>query len=621
MKKYVIYLLSLLMVFSPAAVFADVEAPADPGDAVEAEIELNDDAENAAVAQEQAEEVTEAVQEEAQETAPEEADLAPAEQEVVKAEAAAAGSADHWEGNKYLNGDGVPYTGLFKATKRNGETGNGLYYAEADGTVNPETRIVTVSTGDKYKYVVTTDGVWDKIKEDDPLINEPLSYLVLNDTENNDCSIVANKNIWGTDKKYFVGDYGLARTEAGLLNYDGKTYFVNPGGQIQTTESIVYDPSVDKWRYVDATGEVKLDESTFIFAGATWYRDAYGYVNKTPSIFVTYKGTTKYYTNPDGSLYTIANQIITTADGKRYITGNGGAIRTTPGVVDFAGSKYVALADGSICTTPGFVNAGGARYYVLDSSGALAVNKSFKSGSKTYHALADGTIGVGVHKWGKSYYYGDANGAIRTKKGVVSWAGNKYYVNKGGKISTNKKVKYKGKTYIAGSNGAFFKGIFTWKNNLYYASTKGVLRTKAGAFSYNGKRYYSRKGGKLYRNKFFTAKGKKYLAQNDGSLKAGAFAWKGKQYLTNANCAVITKAGIYTYGSHQYYVKKGGPLAVNEFVTYKGNHYYAGGDGAIVKKKFTYQGITITPDPQTGVISLEEYWKVFPNEAPQAAGN
>ena len=554
-----------------------------------------------------------------QETAPEEADLVPAEQEVVKAEAAAAGAEDHWEGNKYIDANGNAYTGLFKATKRNGTTGNGLYYADSDGTVNPETRIVTVSTGDRYEYDVTTDGIWNKIEKENPLYGKTLSYLVLNDTVNNDCSIVAISGIWGTDKKFYVGDKGFARTDAGLLTYEGKLYFVNPGGQIQTAESIVFDPSVTRWRYVDSTGQVKVDEAIFSYAGAAWYRDASGYVNKTPSIFVTYKGTAKYYTLSDGSLYTVANQIITTADGKRYITGNGGAIRTTPGVVDFAGSKYVALADGSICTTPGFVNAGGARYYVLDSSGALAVNKSFKSGSKTYHALADGTIGVGVHKWSKSYYYGDANGAIRTKKGVVTWAGNKYYVKKGGKITTNKKVKYKGKTYIASSNGAFFKGIFTWKNSLYYANTKCVLRTKAGVFTYNGSRYCAKKGGKLYKNKLFTLKGKKYLAQIDGKLKAGSFTWKGKMYLTDSKCAVITKSGLYTYGSQQYYVKKGGPLAVNEFVTYKGNHYYAGSDGAIVKKKFPYNGITITPDPQTGVISLEEYWKIFPNEAPQAA--
>ena len=35
MKKFVIYMLVMLMAFSPAAVFADVEAAADPGDAVE----------------------------------------------------------------------------------------------------------------------------------------------------------------------------------------------------------------------------------------------------------------------------------------------------------------------------------------------------------------------------------------------------------------------------------------------------------------------------------------------------------------------------------------------------------------------------------------------------------
>ena len=104
MKKYVIYLLSLLMVFSPAAVFADVEAQADPGYVVEAEAELNDDAENAEVVLEQAEEVQEEAQAEAPEAAPEEAELVPVEPETVQAEAAAeATGTDHWEGNKYID--------------------------------------------------------------------------------------------------------------------------------------------------------------------------------------------------------------------------------------------------------------------------------------------------------------------------------------------------------------------------------------------------------------------------------------------------------------------------------------------------------------------------------------
>lgn len=531
------------MVLSPAAVFADVEAPADPGDAVEAE--LNDDAENAAVAQEQAEEVTEAVQEEA--------DLTPAEPEVVQNEALEAGDDESWttgwnaDKTQYKK-EGVIQKGLFKGVKKNGSEEYALFHTDKDGFIEKREGPVVVSGLDEGKYFSFNGRAFDY----DPNLKGPVTYFQRYDSSF-DC--------------YCMDEV------AGIKSYSGKKCYLYPNGTVETNAVLL--PLSDGTYYVQAGGD--------------------------------------FYTTPGW---------VDAANGNRYYLDNAeGRIRTAAGVFDYAGSKYATLEGGVVCRTPGFVNSGGARYYVLDSSGVLAVNKEFTIGSNKYHALADGTIGVGSHKWGKYYYFGDANGAIRTKKGVVSWAGNKYYVNKGGKISTNKKVKYKGKTYIAGSNGAFFKGIFTWKNNLYYASTKGVLRTKAGAFTYNGKRYYSRKGGKLYRNKFFTAKGKKYLAQNDGSLKAGAFAWKGKQYLTNANCAVITKAGIYTYGSHQYYVKKGGPLAVNEFVTYKGNHYYAGGDGAIVKKKFTYQGITITPDPQTGVISLEEYWKVFPNEAPQAAGN
>lgn len=612
------------MVFSPAAVFADVEAQADPADAVEAEAELTEDAADAAVVPDQEipeeEQLTEEVPEEAVEAAPEEAELVPAAPETVQTEAAAEGT-DHWEGDKYVDANGNPYTGLFKASKRNGETGNGLYYAEADGTVNPETRIVTVTTGDKYKYVVTTDGVWDKVKEEDPLYNKPLSYLVLNDTANKDCSIVANSGIWGTDKKYYVGDYGFARTDAGLLTDSGKTYFVNPGGQIQTTENIVYDPSVNKWRYVDSSWQVKQDEAVFSFGEKTWYRDSKGFVNKTPATFVTYKGATKYFTNSDGSLFTTANQIVTTADGKKYITGAGGAIRTTVGPVKLGSNWYVAEAGGAIRTKVGFFKYGSSIYYVTNSNGVLKVNSAFKVSGKTYHAQSNGVISVGVHKWGKALYYGDGNGVIRTKKGVISWAGNKYYVKKGGKITTNKKVKYKGKSYIASGNGAFFKGIFTWKKNLYYANTKCVLRTKAGVFSYNGSRYYSRKGGKLYKNTLFTGKGKKYLAQSDGKLKAGKFTWKNKMYITDAKCAVITKAGLVTYGNHQYYVKKGGALAVSQFVTYKDNHYYVGTDGAVVKTKFKYKGVTITPNSKTGVISLEEYWKAFPDEAPKEDAN
>ena len=416
---------------------------------------------------------------------------------------------------------------------------------------------------------------------------------------------------------------GFIEKREGPVVVDGleKGKYFSFNGRAFDYDAALIGPVTYFQKYDSAFDCYCMDEVAGIktYSGKKYYLTTTGIVETNAGLLPLSDGT--YYVQAGGEIY-ITPGWVDAANGNRYFLDNAeGRLRTAAGVFEYAGSKYVSLAGGPVHRSPGFVNAGGARYYVADSSGALLINREFTVGSNKYHALADGTIGVGAHKWGKYYYFGDANGVIRTKKGVVSLAGNKYYVKKGGKLTTNKKVKYKGKTYIASSNGAFFKGIFTWKKNLYYASSKCVLRTKAGVFSYNGSRYCSKKGGKLYKNKLFTSKGKKYLAQSDGSLKAGSFSWKGKLYLTNAKCAIITKAGLYTYGSHQYYVKKGGPLAVNQFVTYKDNHYYAGSDGAIVKKTFTYKGITITPNSQTGVISLEEYWKAFPNEAPQAAGN
>lgn len=596
-KKYLIYLLTFLMAFSPAAVFADINDGGDAGNPG-----------------------TEAVEPEAEAPADDTA-LMPAEEETVQEDAALDGEThpDGWDENKtHYYKDNVALTGLFKVKMDNEKEAVALFYADSDGVVSQRVGPVKVEGIEKGKYYSFNGRAFDY----DSDLESPVTYF---QTYNSDYKCYCMDEVTGIktyegSKKCYLTDKGIVQTDAGVLSLDGSKYYVQDGGEIKTTAGWVTDADGTKY-YLPANtaaeGKLWITQGFFGADGKTWYAANGGAVRTSGGLF-PYNGS-QYFSYNDGSVNTAAGFI--TTGGKKYLCAAGGAIRATAGVVDYGGNKYVALADGSICTAVGFVNAGGKRYYVSNSDGVLAVNKSFKSGSKTYHALADGTIGVGVHKWGKYYYYADSSGAIRTKKGVVSWNGNKYYVKKGGKITTNKKVKYKGKTYIAGSDGAFAKGIFTWKKNLYYADKKGKLRTKAGVFTYNGDRYCSKKGGKLYRNKLFTMKGKKYLAQSDGKLQAGYLSWKGKLYLTNAKCVIYTKAGMYAYGNKQYYVKKGGPLAVNQFVESKNNHYYCGSDGAVVKKPFTYNGVTITPNPQTGVISDEEYWKAFPNEAPQPAGN
>lgn len=576
-KRYLICLLAVLMVLSPAAVFAENEGT---------------EGENASTT-----ELTAA-----------ETSLDVAEEDDVYT----------WvDGTDYTEAvkNGQKATGVFKAKRfKTGEIeaeGTSLFYATQAGVVEKKEQLVS---GKDYIHEKNSEGeAWRKS-------SGSYTYLVtLHEGYKNGYFVYWQEGLKSVGGNiYYVQSNGTVRTDAGVLTYGGAKYYIQQGGAIQTIGGWVTDTDGTRY-YLPAesasSGKLRIDEGLFQADGKTWYSAAGGAVRTTGGLF-SYNGS-QYYANDDGSVNTAAGFI--TVNGKKYLCENGGAIRSAAGVVSFGVSLYLALDDGSICTTPGFITAGGRLYYVGSASGELFANKAFKLGSKKYHALADGSVAVGVHKWGKNYYYSKGSGAIRTKKGIVSWAGNRYYVKKGGKITTKKKFKYKGKTYIAGSDGAFRKGIFTWKKNLYYASSKGVLRTKAGLFTYNGIKYYSRKGGKLYRNKLFTAGKKKYLAQSDGSIRIGYFVWKNKFYLTDSKGAVFTKEGMYTYSGKLYYVKKGGPLAVNQFVKDNGNYYYTGSTGAVLKTPFKYNGLTITPNSHTGVVSPEDYYRLFPNEEPQQA--
>ncbi len=621
-RKYLIYLLTFLMAFSPAAVFADIndgEAADNAGNPVTEAVETAEPAAAEEVAAEAA----------AAEAAPEADDtaLAPADEEVVQEEAKLDGDEEtkiyggdeecFWvEGSNRTRAqdkDGKPVYGLFKAQRKAGKLG--LYYADVTtGEVMTTEGLISPTEGNQFTYTKISGETGWNVKS-----GGPYTYLIkkYSDPELGDDYYVTNvlEGLEPYDgNKYYIKE-GTVRTNAGPQDFEGSRYYVQDGGPLQMTVGFTPD---HKYYVKDAEGKVLTDKGKFqANDGKFYFAQDGGEIPSTAGLYSV--GSEQYYVNTDGSIQ--MSGIVTTVDGRKYYIENDGAIRTGAGIVPYGGSLYAAEPGGAIHTTKGFYNAGGSLVYVANTDGVLVVNSAFNDGGKTYHALSNGVIAVGVHQWGNSYYYGDGSGAIRTKKGVISWNGNKYYVKKGGKITTNKKVKYKGKTYIAGSNGAFAKGIFTWKKNLYYANSKSIIRTKAGVFTYNGNRYYSRKGGKLYKNKLFTAKKKKYLAQSDGTLKAGYFAWKGKYYLTNSKCQIYTKAGIYTYNNKQYFAKKGGAMANSEFVEYKGNNYYVGSDGAIVKKAFTYRGIRITPNSSTGVISLEEYWKVFPEKAPQPEGN
>ena len=164
MKRYLIYLLTLMMVFSPLAAFAETAADEAQGDGVPA-AELQDEAapandldlagsEDLAPTEEKVEE--EAVEEVVEEPVVEQ----PA---VLLGAGTKSGEEDDiytWvEGSGYTRAEknGEPAKGVFKAKRiQNGEVaGTSLFYADSDGVVPHKAQLVT---GTGYIHEYTSEG-------------------------------------------------------------------------------------------------------------------------------------------------------------------------------------------------------------------------------------------------------------------------------------------------------------------------------------------------------------------------------------------------------------------------------------------------------------------------------
>lgn len=622
MKKFVIYLLTLMMIFSPMTAFAVEGDPVEEEGQVPVEELQDQDAEvteEAAPAEdaEVVEEAAPAAEEEAVEEASAEDGVAVEEEQEVFLKAAAdeefvyGGNAEvFWvQGarTEARDKDGKKVRGLFKAERIVGKLG--LYYADETGKVVAQEGLITPTNGNQFIYTkIDNETGWNVTG------GGPYTYLMKNHNGDFYITNVENGLETAAGKKYHIKD-GRVETTTGAFDFEGSKYYVLSDYSIQTTVGFTPD---HKYFVNDAEGRLRTDLGTFQYNGKFYYTMAGGEV---PSVAGLYSvGNTQFYVNSDGSVKTDAGFI--NVNGRKYFVNAGGAISKLSGIVTFGGKKYVAEPGGAIHTTVGFYKYGANVYYVTNTDGVLKVNQAFKVSGKTYHALPTGAIAVGVHKWtnGK-YYYSVSSGALRKKAGIVTWYGNRYHVNKKGKVTTNKKVKYKKKYYVAGKNGAIYRGLFIWKKNMYYANSKGVLRTKAGAFTYNGARYATNSSGKVYRDTKFTAGGKTYIAQKDGKLRTGHIKYNNKYYLTDSKGAVITKAGIYGYNKKSYYVKKGGALLVSDFFEYKDKYYYAGSDGAILKTTFKAKGYTWHPNSKTGEISVDEYSRIDSSVAPKKEEN
>lgn len=159
-----------------------------------------------------------------------------------------------------------------------------------------------------------------------------------------------------------------------------------------------------------------------------------------------------------------------------------------------------------------------------------------------------GQIKVGVYKWGKSYYYSSSKGRLRKSKGFVTWKKNRYYVRKGGKIQRSKSFRIGKYTYRAGSDGRIKVGVHKWGKYYYYSASTGKLRKKAGRITWNGKSYYSRKSGTLYTNRFYFSGSNIYYAGPKAAALTGTFKVGKYTYTANASGAITASNRKYMKG-------------------------------------------------------------------------
>lgn len=211
--------------------------------------------------------------------------------------------------------------------------------------------------------------------------------------------------------------------------------------------------------------------------------------------------------------------------------------------------KYYFYRDskGKIRKKAGFVTWNGNKYYVR-KGGRIQTGKTFKVGKYTYRANKKGQIKVGVYKWGKSYYYSSSKGRLRKSKGFVTWKKNRYYVRKGGKIQKSKSFRIGKYTYRAGSDGRIKVGVHKWGKYYYYSSSTGKLRKKAGRITWKGKSYYSRKSGTLYTNRFYFSGSNIYYAGPKAAALTGTFKVGKNTYTANASGAITASSRKYMRG-------------------------------------------------------------------------
>lgn len=250
-------------------------------------------------------------------------------------------------------------------------------------------------------------------------------------------------------------------------------------------------------------------------------------------------------------------------------------------------------------------------YYDKDS-GALVTNKFVENYGRTYYVDENGNKAIGSKEIDGAWHYFDQYGEQVEDR----FAPNGRYYDKYGKqvdFGTNRYFELNGEWYYAGNDGAILKGPQTIDGVKVYFNQGGVqvkgyfVRDEGD----NKSRYYDKDSGALATNQYVIAynpykhRNERYYVNDQGIRLTGPQTIDGKQvYFDKYEGSQI----FDNFGDDGYFYDQDGirvNLGTNRYVQVKGNWYYVGNDGKILKGEqtidgahvyFNYNGIQVKGD-------------------------
>lgn len=296
--------------------------------------------------------------------------------------------------------------------------------------------------------------------------------------------------------------------ETGWKEKDGVKYYYDDG-----------KPADDGWLTIDGDVYYFYDDGTFAVGEAVIDGEYYRFDDDGEMRTGLYKKS--HYYNEDGK----AHKGWLEYEGNKYYCDDTGEFLT--GLNDLDGFYYFFNDNGTLAV--GWKTLDGNSYYF--NTDGKAVTGIYVIDGEEYGFSENGVLLSGIQTVdGEKYYFG-YNGVLNV--GLIDIDGKTYYFNKAMVVG---EAECYGNNYRFGDDGVMIKGFYKDASGKYFYYTENGVAASEGAFTLDGKRYYSKgKNGELYTNGLTTIGNARYYFTAEGVMKTGAVMIDGVEYFFGAD--------------------------------------------------------------------------------------